>query len=119
MRPRGWHLPEKHLQLDGEPASGALVDFGLHVFHGGRRLAAQDRGVFFYLPKLEHHLEARLWNDAFTFAEDAFGLARGTLRATVLIETLPVGVPDGRDPVRAARALARAQRRAAGTTSSR
>ena len=59
------------------------------MFHGGRRLAAQNRGVFFYLPKLEHHLEARLWNDAFTFAEDAFGLARGTLRATVLIETLP------------------------------
>ena len=64
-------------------------DFGLHVFHGGRRLAAQGRGVFFYLPKLEHHLEARLWNDAFAFAEEHFGLARGTLRATVLIETLP------------------------------
>jgi malate synthase len=89
VRPRGWHLPEKHLTIDGERASGALVDFGLHVFHGGRRLAAQKRGVFFYLPKLEHHLEARLWNDAFTFAEDHFGLARGTLRATVLIETLP------------------------------
>jgi malate synthase len=89
VRPRGWHLPEKHLQIDGEPASGALVDFGLHVFHGGRRLAERDRGVFFYLPKLEHHLEARLWNDAFDFAEDTFGLTRGTLRATVLIETLP------------------------------
>jgi malate synthase len=89
VRPRGWHLPEKHLTIDGERASGALVDFGLHVFHGGRRLAERGRGVFFYLPKLEHHLEARLWNDAFTFAEDHFGLARGTLRATVLIETLP------------------------------
>ncbi len=89
VRPRGWHLPEKHLRLDEEPASGALVDFGLHMFHGGRRLAAQRRGVYFYLPKLEHHLEARLWNDAFTFAEDAFGLSHGTLRATVLIETLP------------------------------
>jgi malate synthase len=89
VRPRGWHLPEKHLQIDGEPASGSLVDFGLHVFHGGRRLAERGRGVFFYLPKLEHHLEARLWNDAFTFAEDHFGLGRGTLRATVLIETLP------------------------------
>jgi len=89
VRPRGWHLPEKHLQIDGEPASGSLVDFGLHVFHGGRRLAERGRGVFFYLPKLEHHLEARLWNDAFSFAEDTFGLARGTLRATVLIETLP------------------------------
>jgi malate synthase len=89
VRPRGWHLPEKHLMLDGERASGALVDFGLHVFHGGRRLAERGRGVFFYLPKLEHHLEARLWNDAFSFAEDHFGFARGTLRATVLIETLP------------------------------
>jgi malate synthase len=89
VRPRGWHLPEKHLQVDGEPASGSLVDFGLHMFHGGRRLAERGRGVFFYLPKLEHHLEARLWNDAFSFAEDHFGLSRGTLRATVLIETLP------------------------------
>jgi len=89
VRPRGWHLPEKHLLIDGSPASGALVDFGLHVFHGGRRLAEQRRGVFFYLPKLEHHLEARLWNDVFSFAEDQFGLSRGTLRATVLIETLP------------------------------
>jgi malate synthase len=89
VRPRGWHLPEKHLQIDGERAAGALVDFGLHMFHGGRRLAERGHGVFFYLPKLEHHLEARLWNDAFAFAEDHFGLARGTLRATVLIETLP------------------------------
>jgi malate synthase len=69
--------------------SGALFDFGMHVAHGGRRLAAQGRGVFFYLPKLEHHLEARWWEDAFRFAEEAFGLERGTLRATVLIETLP------------------------------
>jgi malate synthase len=89
VRPRGWHLPEKHLQIDGERASGALVDFGLHMFHGGRRLADRGCGVHFYLPKLEHHLEARLWNDAFSFAEDHFGLTRGTLRATVLIETLP------------------------------
>ncbi len=89
VRPRGWHLPEKHLTMGGEPASGSLTDFGLHVFHGGRRLAAQGRGVFFYLPKLEHHLEARLWNDVFAFSEDHFGLERGTLRGTVLIETLP------------------------------
>jgi malate synthase len=89
VRPRGLHLPEKHLRIDGEPVSGALFDFGMHVVHGGRRLAAQGRGVFFYLPKLEHHLEARWWEDAFTFAEEAFGLERGTLRATVLIETLP------------------------------
>jgi malate synthase len=89
VRPRGWHLPEKHLQIDGEPVSGALFDFGMHVFHSARRLDERGRGVFFYLPKLEHHLEARLWNDAFSFAEETFGLARGTLRATVLIETLP------------------------------
>jgi malate synthase len=89
VRPRAWHLPEKHLQIDGERASGALVDFGLHMFHGGRLLAERGRSVLFYLPKVEHHLEARLWNDAFSFAEDCFGLARGTLRATVLIETLP------------------------------
>jgi malate synthase len=89
VRPRGWHLPEKHLQIDGEPVSGALFDFGMHVVHAGRRLHGQRRGVFFYLPKLEHHLEARLWNDAFAFAEEAFSMPRGTLRATVLIETLP------------------------------
>jgi malate synthase len=89
VRPRGLHLPEKHLRFDGDPVSGALFDFGMHVVHGGRRLAEQGRGVFFYLPKLEHHLEARWWEDAFTFAEEAFGLERGTLRATVLIETLP------------------------------
>jgi malate synthase len=89
VRPRGLHLPEKHMRIDGSPVAGALFDFGMHVFHGGRRLAEQGRGVFFYLPKLEHHLEARWWEDAFTFAEESFGLERGTLRATVLIETLP------------------------------
>ena len=89
VRPRGWHLPEKHVRVDGRPLSGALVDLGLHVYHAGRRLAARGNGVFFYLPKLEHHLEARLWNDVLSFAEDSFSLRRGTLRATVLIETLP------------------------------
>src|SRR4029079_1376230 len=89
VRPRGWHLPEKHLRGEGEVMSGSLMDFGLHAFHGGRRLAKHNRGVFFYLPKLEHHLEGRLWNGVFPFTEDHFGLARGTLRATVLIETLP------------------------------
>jgi malate synthase len=89
VRPRGLHLPEKHLRIDSDPVAGALFDFGMHAFHGGRRLAERGRGVFFYLPKLEHHLEARWWDDAFTFAEEAFGLERGTLRATVLIETLP------------------------------
>jgi malate synthase len=89
VRRRGLHLPEKHMRIDGSPVAGALFDFGMHVFHGGRRLAERGRGVFFYLPKLEHHLEARWWEDAFTFAEESFGLDRGTLRATVLIETLP------------------------------
>jgi malate synthase len=89
VRPRGWHLPEKHIRVDDRPLSGALVDFGLHVFHGGRRLAERGAGVYFYLPKLEHHLEARLWNDALSFAEEHFSLRPGTLRATVLIETLP------------------------------
>jgi malate synthase len=89
VRPRGLHLPEKHLRIDSDPVAGALFDFGMHAFHGGRRLAERGRGVFFYLPKLEHHLEARWWDDAFRFVEEAFGLERGTLRATVLIETLP------------------------------
>ncbi len=89
VRPRGWHLPEKHLRIDGEPVSGALFDFGLHVFHSARRLDERGRGVFFYLPKLENHREARLWDEVFGLAEETFGLARGTLRGTVLIETLP------------------------------
>ena len=114
VRPRGLHLPEKHLRIDGDPVSGALFDFGMHVFHGGRRLAERGRGVFFYLPKLEHHLEARWWDDAFRFAEEAFGLERGTLRATVADRDAAVGVPDGRDPVGAARPLARPQRRPLG-----
>lgn len=89
VRPRGWHLPEKHVTAAGEPVAGALVDFGLHAFHNARRLHAKGLGVYLYLPKLEHHFEARLWNDVLTFAEDTFGLPRGTIRATVLIETLP------------------------------
>jgi malate synthase len=89
VRPRGWHLPEKHLRLDGEPGSGSLCDFGLHAFHSAPRLHKRGLGVFFYLPKLEHHLEARLWNDVLTWAEDQLRLPRGTMRATVLIETLP------------------------------
>jgi malate synthase len=89
VRPRGWHLPERHLDFDGEPGSGSLVDFGLFAFHGAPRLAAQGLGAYLYLPKMEHHLEARLWNDVLAFAEDALGLDRGQFRATVLIETLP------------------------------
>ena len=88
-RPRGWHLPEKHITIDGRPASASLVDFGLFLFHGGRRLLDQGRGVYLYLPKLESHREARLWNDVFVAAQDALGVPRGTIRATVLIETLP------------------------------
>ncbi len=88
VRPRGWHLPEKHLLVDGEPVSGGLFDFGLYTFHNARRRLDRGLGTYFYLPKLEGHREARLWNDVFTFAEDALGVARGTIRATVLIETI-------------------------------
>ncbi|MGP4111201.1 malate synthase A [Streptomyces sp. 4N509B] len=87
-RPRGWHLDERHVTVDGEPVPGALVDFGLFVHHNGRLLAEQERGPYFYLPKLESHLEARLWNDVFVHAQEALGLPRGTIRATVLIETV-------------------------------
>jgi malate synthase len=87
-RPRGWHLPEKHVLIDGRPASASLVDFGLFLFHGGRRLLEQGKGVYLYLPKLESHLEARLWNDAFQLASDRLGIPRGTIKATVLIETI-------------------------------
>jgi malate synthase len=89
VRPRGWHLPEKHLRVDGETLAGAFMDFGLYLFHNAQRLLDHGTGPYFYLPKLEHHLEARLWNDVFDFAEDAVGVPRGTIRATVLIETLP------------------------------
>jgi malate synthase len=89
VRPRGWHLPEKHVAAGGEAVSGALLDFGLHAFHNARRLHDRGLGLYLYLPKLEHHLEARLWNDVFAFTEDALGVPAGTIRATVLIETLP------------------------------
>jgi malate synthase len=88
VRPRGWHLPEKHVQIDGRPASGSLVDFGLYCFHNGRRRLDRGLGTYFYLPKLESHLEARLWNDVFIFSEDELGLPRGSIRGTVLIENL-------------------------------
>ncbi|HEU4533980.1 MAG TPA: malate synthase A, partial [Polyangiaceae bacterium] len=89
VRPRGLHLPERHLLVDGEPAPGALVDFGLFFFHNARELAARSAGPYFYLPKLEAAAEARLWNDVFLFAQRALELPPGTVRATVLIETLP------------------------------
>ncbi len=89
VRPRGWHLEEKHLLIDGQPASGSLFDFGLYFFHNARRLLARGSGPYFYLPKLEGHLEARLWSEVFSYSEDYFQLPRGTIKATVLIETLP------------------------------
>ncbi|MFD3437939.1 malate synthase A [Streptomyces sp. NPDC058685] len=88
MRPRGWHLDERHLQLDGRPVPGALVDFGLYFFHNAKRLLGLGKGPYFYLPKTESHLEARLWNDIFVFAQDYVGVPQGTVRATVLIETI-------------------------------
>jgi malate synthase len=89
VRPRGWHLEEKHLLIGGEPVSGSLVDFGLFAFHAAARLVERGSAPYLYLPKLEHHLEARLWNDVFVWSQDALGLPHGTIRATVLIETLP------------------------------
>ena len=88
VRPRGWHLVEKHLLVDGRPISAALFDFGLAFFHNAAALIAKGSGPYFYLPKLESHLEARLWNEVFNAAQDALGIARGTIRATVLIETI-------------------------------
>jgi malate synthase len=90
VRPRGLHLPEAHLRLDQAPLPAALVDFGLFVFHNARALVEQGTGPYLYLPKLEHHLEARWWNDVFVFAQERLGLPRGTIRATVLVETLPL-----------------------------
>ncbi|MFZ4264586.1 malate synthase A [Streptomyces arboris] len=87
-RPRGWHLDERHLQLDGTPVPGALVDFGLYFFHNAQRLIDLGKGPYFYLPKTESHLEARLWNDIFVFAQEYVGIPQGTVRATVLIETI-------------------------------
>ncbi|RZU49066.1 malate synthase [Krasilnikovia cinnamomea] len=89
MRPRGWHLDERHLLVDGEPAVGALVDFGLYFFHNAKELLERGSGPYFYLPKMESHLEAALWNDVFDHAQDTLGIPRGTIRATVLIETIP------------------------------
>ena len=88
VRPRGWHLQEKHILADGRPVSASLVDFGFYFFHNARELLARGSGPYFYLPKLESHLEARLWNDVFIMAQDTLALPRGTIRATVLIETI-------------------------------
>ena len=89
VRPRGWHLPEKHLTIDGAPISGGLFDLGLYLFHNAKAALAQGSGPYFYLPKMESRREARLWNDVFIHAQQALGLAQGTIKVTVLIETLP------------------------------
>ena len=88
VRPRGWHLDERHFQLDGKSISASLFDFGLYFFHNAEELIRRGTGPYFYLPKMESHLEARLWNDVFNFAQDRLGIPRGTIRATVLIETI-------------------------------
>jgi malate synthase len=88
VRPRGWHLPEGHVWIDGAPVSASLFDFALYFFHNARELVERGTGPYFYLPKMESHLEARLWNDVFLFAQESLGLPRGTIRATVLIETI-------------------------------
>src|SRR6202163_2666560 len=88
VRPRGWHLEEKHFKVDGKPISGSLFDFGLFFFHNAAALLRKGTGPYFYLPKLENHLEARLWNDVFNFAQDSLRIPRGTICATVLIETI-------------------------------
>ncbi len=88
VRPRGWHLPEKHVTLDGKPVSGSLFDFGLYFFHNAKESLARGSGPYFYLPKMESHLEARLWNDVFVHSQSALGVPQGSVRATALIETI-------------------------------
>ena len=88
VRPRGWHLPEKHVLIDGKQISGGLFDFGLYFFHNVRTLLEKGTGPYFYLPKMESHLEARLWNDVFVLAQNELGIPQGTIKATVLIETI-------------------------------
>ena len=89
VRPRGWHLDEKHVLIDGAPVSAGLFDFALYFFHNAKELIQRGSGPYFYLPKMESHLEARIWNDVFNLAQDEMGIPRGTIRATVLIETIP------------------------------
>ena len=88
VRARGWHLPEKHVLVDGQPMSGGIFDFALYFFHNAKELLARGSGPYFYLPKMESHLEARLWNDIFVMAQDTLGVPRGSIKATVLIETI-------------------------------
>ena len=88
VRPRGWHLPEKHVRIDGTPISGGIFDFALYFFHNAKELLARGTGPYFYLPKMQSHLEARMWNDIFNDAQDALGIPRKTIKVTVLIETI-------------------------------
>ena len=88
-RPRGWHLDEPRVTVDGAPVSGSIFDFALYFFHNAKELVQRGTGPYFYLPKMEHYLEARLWNDIFNFSQSYIGMQRGTIRGTVLIETLP------------------------------
>lgn len=88
VRPRGWHLDEKHVTVDGQRVSGGIFDFALYLYHNAKELLSRGSGPYFYLPKMENHLEARLWNDIFVAAQEAIGLPRGTIRATVLVETI-------------------------------
>jgi len=88
VRPRGWHLEEKHVRVDGQPMSGSLFDFGLYFFHNAKARMAKGSGTYFYLPKMESHLEARLWNDVFVFSQSHVGIPQGTIKATVLVETI-------------------------------
>lgn len=89
--PRGWHLDEPRLTIDNAPVSGSIFDFALYFYHNAQELVKRGRGPYFYLPKMEHYLEARLWNDIFLFSQSYIGMPHNTIRATVLIETLPAG----------------------------
>jgi len=88
VRPRGWHLQERHLLVDGEPVSASIFDFALHFFHNAKELLSRGTGPYFYLPKMESHLEARLWNEIFDFSQQTLGIRAGSIKATVLIETI-------------------------------
>ena len=88
VRPRGWHLPEAHVQVDGDVMSASLFDFGLYFFHNAKNLVQRGSGPYFYLPKMESHREARLWNDVFVYSQQRLAIPQGTIRATVLIETI-------------------------------
>ena len=119
VRPRGWHLDEKHLTLDGAPLPGALVDFGLFFFHNAQALIEAGTGPYFYLPKMESHLEARLWNEVFGHAQRRLDIPYGSDPGNLLDRDHARGLRDGRDPLRAAGPFRRASTPAVGTTSSR